>query len=228
MRFWDLSTKERAALKEEDLRAMINVELMEKGVLRVEAPKMEEIAEVELHTRTMFTVECEEKSDRYNKETFPVCWPTEEEAVRFLSSGALVLKRDWRLGNEYQHVAPSTLKVVAIQVYDYAELVNAKSALDENEAKKKRNKEAMDAFAAASKRVEETTRDLWSVYYGAVATAEEMKSLTRTWNDYMEMTGKQPDIAARFLMKAVGRDKLAEFFEWQNITQVPLPEESDA
>ena len=48
--YWDYSEKERAKLTEEEIKELLDVELMTKGIKKITAPELKVIQEVKVNT----------------------------------------------------------------------------------------------------------------------------------------------------------------------------------
>lgn len=229
-RYWDLSEKEKSLLTEEDVKAMVRVELMEKGVVNVEPPQIEEVVETILPTQTAFQLEIK-KGEYGSADTIPIVWNKEEDAATVLAaivaSNGQRMKSDY-LGGEYRKYATQGIEVsmVVAEILNYQDIVNAKAEIEENAAKKRRNTDVKNEYDGALKEIREATEDLWADYWECVEKKRVMENHKKTFEEYVNLAGDE-DMATKFLLKAIGGEAANGLNEWFGMSLFASVENSD-
>lgn len=212
--YWDYSEKERLALSKEEVKALLDLHLMEKGVLKVKAPELVKIEEAPvLNQHKVFKVEA-----GYNAIAFECI----EEAQAFIDLKPMKLDYDYSLDSKYLRAVPLESKVEMVMVYDRTELINASSILKSIKAAKENNDKLEAEFTKANTAVESCLNEVWNDYWLCKNTGEKHEKLINTWKEYLAMTNGDEKVASGFLKKAFSVEKIREASEW---TGVSIPTE---
>lgn len=210
-RYWDLSEKVRACLTEEQIEVLLSYELMERGVVRLPPPILEEIVPVATATTTVYGV----RYGGYHETS--VVFPTSEEAHRFLALKPMALESHYPLA-ERSTRALDDAAVFALSVLGSDALREAKGTLTENHARKDRNEEATKAYEKAEEAITAETADLRKDWHRCQDLERQCRRVLSTWKAYQGMTNGDLSIAWTFLLKAF--PGAADSFKWLG---EPLP-----
>lgn len=231
MQYWDLNESERAALTREQVEAFIAVELMQRGVLRagplvlVDEPPMPEPDGEVFVTRI----------GAYHHGE--VAWRT-EVAARISYDGSLGKLTSKYYGDYPNQVAVQFVEeleeepgheVKRVPVYSaslraqMAEAIDAAaSARSENQRRRTEHKRTLEAQ-------EKALKGMWDDWNECRSQAHEMERIASTLREYVELANGDVEIAAGFLEKTFGAEKIAAARHWGALPIVeitePTPEE---
>ena len=210
--YWDHDTMERAELSEDDVRRLLDFELMEKGVLKL-APFTPATPEpVSLPKVRRFSVK--HASGRYGgEETLDIVFATADDAEAFLRLAPMVRVSDYDTGATY--VKPVVGGSIAPEdTSSETDVLNARSVLTANKQTEARNREAMRAHEEAAKKVHDATNGVWQDWREARFKRERARQILDTLTEYKALTGGNEATARAFLMKAFTADEVGEALAW--------------
>lgn len=210
-RYWDRSEWECAGLIREQVEALLTVELMEKGVVRVEQPELEPVEEVKPATVTIYGISC---GGRYGSpDVLDFGFETIDLADAFTKLKPLKIEKDYGT-NVVMSEPMRDLAVVPRDLPTVAEAATLKSRLDKAAAAKKANKERMDAYNAAVKAVTEATSGVWDDWQECRAKDRKYMKIKTTMAEYVGICGGNTETALAFLEKAFSAEEIAEATNW--------------
>lgn len=230
-RYWDLEERDRAALSAEDVKTYLDVELMERGVLRPRPPVLEPISEVELATRTMFGI----KYDSYHE--LDVVFPTAEAAAAFVALGAMLVKTDYQAGSAKYLEPLSDAAISTRNVTTKEAALAGRAVLRENNARKERNEKAQQEYEKAVDAVDKETRAIWDDWHECRRVVAGHARVLETWVNYVAMARGDEQVAGRFLFKAFTQSQVIDAFKFagvelptapQVVEQAPAPAAEEA
>lgn len=203
-RYWDHSEEERARLTEEEVKDLLAYELMEKGVLRVEAPKFEAVSAVEIPKTPVFTLS---EATGYGSDLpLGIGFDTLEQAEACRGAIRYIREAQW---NEPARIrAPRALQIIAENLPSTRDFAARKALLDENTRRERVNAEAQKEYEAACKMVSDATSDVWSDWFACQKAEARHEKIRRTLAEYRLMTGGDETMARRFLDKAFPREDI--------------------
>lgn len=212
VRYWDLTTKQKSELTQEDIRSLIKIELMEKGVVVPSPPTLVDVQEVvELSQVNVYTVM---SRDKYMSRKIVVAFANEKDAIAFTQMNPLAIDYDYSIGSAYKYVRPLVdLSISVDQYYTYADITQMAAMLRERKAALDSNAKAQSEFTKANKIVEEASQDLFEDWHKANATKRRMEVIKRTLDDYIKTAGDR-ETALKFLNLAFSTAEINEMFNW--------------
>lgn len=221
-RYWDMSERDRAALTTDQVEAMMVVELMEKGVIKVEAPTLREIPELPLKHRTVFIVE--NGNGRYgSREDCGFCWDTIEQAQAFVATMPSKIDSDYQVGSHLQFAKPTrNLAIKQIEICDEQEILNHKAKLSKIEKDKEFNREAMSAHEKALTAQREAGKDVWEDYYRCGELSRKYAKIAAVMKDYVTTCNGDVSMASKFLGKAFSASDISAAAEWLDDVNLQL------
>ena len=211
-RYWDLSERERADLSEEMVRSFINVELMEKGVMRVDPPVLHRIEPVDLPRSTYYFVKFRTEADGYDR-SLDVAFRSVEEAEKFLALKPLHQASDWQTDTASVDIITSAA-IEPKAVVERQVVLNAHLTLKANKEKREANTRAESDWKLAQKAVDEASRGVWSDWHECQEKRARMVRLMRTKAEYELMTNGDAALARSFLLKVTTEELLTEASQW--------------
>ncbi len=217
IRYWDKSERERAELQEEDVRAMLDVERMEKGLTKPRPPAMRTEPDCEPKTVQFFRVGY--KSDRYygSREFFDSIFFTAEDAQAFINLGPRACSSDYQTGDVKYAVEPEDLAIEAVNIATREEINSLKPRLIERKAAREENSKSQTVYDELCTKWDSGADDIWEDWHKQRRTTEKHQSVMDTWEEYKALAGDERT-AATFLGKAFSALDIAAAFEWFEIT----------
>lgn len=211
-RYWDLSEKQRAELTQEEVQAYLTVELMEKGVIRIDEPEYLPVEEVAGPDVLVYRLKAGwRKSD--------IAFRTAEEAANAIK-GAFVISDHYVSGHTTQHVSEETeIEIEASTIYSLDSFTKNKILIDRNKSAEAANKKLRDDYAVAIRAQDEALNGLWDDWNECRGKDRVNKRIVETFNQYVKNCKGQSDIARVFLEKAYTAEQIDEAFVWCNLSE---------
>jgi hypothetical protein len=210
--YWDHTEQERAGMSEEDVRKLLDFELMEKGVLRVAAPVIEDLVDVDLPKKTLYVVK--HGSGHYGtEEKIGLFFSTLEQAQTFIDLKPMIRLHDYDTSKEYAKTMrePSIIREEAANEQD---VLDNRSMLTANKERKQRNAKATQDYEVAARAMEKTLEGVWADWHACKAKASEAQKVIDTLDEYKRLTGGNTELAKTFLAKAFTPERLVAAEEW--------------
>ncbi len=211
--YWDLEPKTRAALSEADVQRYLDVELMLKGVLKVEPLELDPLPELPEIA----------KSNWFKVDGFSLVFETADEALRFSqlrprTTDTKYVGDYWRSSAkiEYLKAEQKPGEVVPVLLATEDEIARHSSALDKRSAAEKSNNEKRDAHAKAMKLTNEALKGLWDDWHERRAEAARHRKVVETFESYVKTAGDR-EVAAKFLLKVFTPEQVGEASEWMGV-----------
>ena len=215
-RYWDRTEKERAEMTREQVQSFIDVELMEKGVLKVEPPQLQPFEEVVLPKATYYEVY---RKGQYGVQGSSVLFLTPEKAQAFIDLGPLWEDSNWNYADKHFAQAGRELSIRSTELPCETDVVNAGSALKRNETIEKNNKELQEGYSNQLKAVEDAASGVWDDWQECQQKAREHKRIIDTRAEYLRLCGNNAMLADTFLAKAFTEDQVKAAKAWFGIEE---------
>lgn len=198
--YWDLTEKERAALDREGVERYIDAELMTKGCLRAEPPKLEPVPgapELPRERYYMLT------GTRYGR---AMLFRTTEDAQTVIDL-CVGEQHSQHIGGDYQNSvdyadAQSEAKIESADLPSLATVTAAKALLDKRAAIEKLNRERQKTYDQALKDQDEVLGGLWDDWRRCQRMADEHERVHSTFQRYVQIADGDEATAAKFLRTA--------------------------
>jgi len=212
--YWDYSEQERAALTSEQVEALMDAELMTKGVLKPVAPKLHVIPASPLGDKiTVFGIRG--KSKYGSDEHVGICFETAELAAKFLELKPMIRDNDYEVGSEFHYAkALSDTNITSETLYSMEQINTHRSSLKNRKSKSEENDKLTSAFAKACKASEDVTRGVWSDWHELQSRKQELEKVIVTFKEYLNMTENNGVLAMNFLRKVFDNHTIKEADEW--------------
>lgn len=216
--YWDLSEADRAALTRDDVARFVDLELMQKGVLKPKPLELLDVTPVELATETYFQIE---GLGSYGEHATigELGFRTESEARAVIEMRPVVVRQEWDLGKTLfaRQISPnSSIKLVTLAAEN--SVLAQRARLKEITAANTENDKRKRAFEEQTKKVDETLRGLWDDWHACVAKAAEMRRVAEVFADYKRMAGGDEAVAKRFLARAFPQSTVTDAQEWTGVS----------
>jgi hypothetical protein len=216
-RYWDLSEKERAALTDTDVEALLSIELMERGVLRVEPPTPEPVPEVPPPKLEVWQVVISQWNHA------PIVFDAAEQAFAFLKLSPMEAKSVY-LGSgsvENAEPYPASASVAKVLMYSAAEIAQHRTVLALAAAASDRNQKAESEYQEALAREQKETSALRDDWRECQRKALNVRKVLGTFDEYKRLAGNEWTASA-FLVKAFDRGTIARAEEWSGVRMLDV------
>lgn len=215
--YWDLSERDRAELTREDVERYADVELMTKGVLRVEAPKLEPVPQAPEPDLEIFTVTAAGHAK------IDIAFATTEQARAFVDLKPMRRDSHYVNGSWIYYVEPETeWKIGAERECSKGLADLRRDEFRQAHEVKARNEKASDAYQKALTAQQEALSDMWSDWHRQQGKAHNLKRVVDTLESYTLTASGDRSVAFRFLRKAFDDETILEAVEWFEF-EVPQP-----
>lgn len=220
-RYWDLSEKQRAELSQEEVAAFLTVELMEKGVVKVEEPEYLPVEEIPGPDLVVYRLKAGWRKSE-------IAYLSAEEAAN-ASKNAVVLADHYASGNTTNHVSEDKeIEIEPQKVYSLDSFTRNKVMIDRNKAAEASNKQLRDDYATAIRAQDDAMNGLWDDWNECRGKDRVNKRVVETYNQYLKNCKGQADIAFVFLSKAYTVEQIREAFAWCGIPSPVFPDPPEA
>ena len=211
-RYWNLSEQERATLTREQVEAFLAVELMEKGVTKVEPPSLHAIEEITIEATEYFEVQY--KGEYSSPDPTSFVFVTTEQAKAFIDAAPLKKDNDWR-ANDQNFARPCLeMAIVPIQLPTQQAVLNNKAELSKIKELKTANEAASAAYHKACEAVNEAVNGVWEDWREYCSKAAQHEQVQATLAEYRELCKGDNDMAMEFLSKAYDRKAISAASDW--------------
>lgn len=209
--YWDFTEQERAEMTREQVQNLLDAELMTKGVLKVVAPKLEEVPSVSVpQTQTFYRIEHKDSRYSYSSDLSTFAFSKSETAARFLNE----MPQKVHTHGEITFVEPlENLRIVPVQCLTHADYIKIKAELDAADAVRRRNATLENEYHKASKKMNEVLQGVWDDWANCRETRDQHRALLNTFEEYVRIAGDEA-IAVTFLRKAYKDNQIAEAYKW--------------
>ena len=216
--FFDLTEKQMSQLTSDEVKEFVAYHLMVKGVPQPVEPVYWDIEEPDIPSRVMYKVEFTEE-DGWVSTSPDVLFDSQEEAMKagelFCKSGKISTS-EYLNGSSYKYTkGPAHMKVVTVPVYTKKDIDESRSLLNQADLKRKQNEEAKRMYNRALEEADKATSDIWDAHSVACSKALDMDRIKATHTTYNELAS-DPETALLFLENTYGKDKVADYLEWEN------------
>lgn len=211
-RYWDLSEQERSKLTAEQLDAMLVVELMEKGVLKVEKPDVEPVEEIKLGKTVYFEIQ---RRGEYGMTGTALLFTDAVKAQTFIELQPLWEDSRYEYGHDRKFAMPGReLTIKSVELPTELEVVNMAGILSKNKAAEEANKTKLAEYTKAVKAVEDATEGVLDDWQTCRAKARDAAKVKDTLVEYLGLCDGNQATALTFLARAFDEDRIAEAKAW--------------
>lgn len=224
-RYWDYSEKERSEMEREQVQSLLDVELMEKGVLKVKPLVLREVTRVNPgDAKNLFQIVFKGK---YGSETVSeFAFETMEQAKALIDLNPQFTDYDYSVGDKFRYYKPMLeAKIQPVELYPECVIANAKSKLKEAKAIEDENTKAKAEHDKDCREVEKACSGVWDDWNDCRSRASEHHRVIDTLADYTKTAG-DTETAMRFLRKVYSDERIQEAHEWFGM-ECPVLSESE-
>lgn len=208
--YFDFEEKERAAMTEGEVSALLDAELMVNGVLKIERPAPHPIPDLPtLAQEQWFKVG-------------GVYFRTAEQAQKFIELAPHDDGYESEVGYDVRFAKPYsggwTLSgiptIEPTQLYRREDVIANSKILKQAKAAKEANEKAEQEYAKAAKAMSAVTDHVWSDWLALGQKRDRFTFVFETFDSYVKMAGGDEVVAGRFLLKAFSKDEIDEAASW--------------
>jgi hypothetical protein len=208
--YWDFTEKERAEMTRENVEALLDVELMTKGVLKVNPPVLEPEVEVPLLKDTAWFKVGE------------LVFDTLEQAKTFMGlsphkSNYEYLGGGWANKLEYSERYTAD-KVEMVMLKSHDDVLTHKAALEKARGVTDRNAKAKEEFQKQSNSQAKVFDGVWEDWSRQRDKLESHKRVFATFETYLKLSEGNDVTAARFLFKAIAPKDVFDAYEYMGMS----------
>lgn len=202
--YWDYAEEERARITEEEIKGLLDIELMSKGVKKITAPELKPIQEVKVVSETWFEVD-------------GVFFKDAETAQKFLVLNPMKSTYDYACGYDYHYAYPIGQTIEQKNLYSQQEVLNLATILKQNKQAKEFNEKLLSEYDKNIKEQNKVLDEVWSDWWRCKERASELQKIIDTKTEYLKMTDNNEDLAMNFLKKIYSEEDIKEALERSNI-----------
>lgn len=220
--YWDYSDIERAAFTDAQVTALLDVEMMEKGVLKPKPPQLEIINTPDNLGGKQQFFGVTGKGKYGSDETYDIVFASAELAQRFLELKPLKQDYDYEVGSDFKFAMPiSEASIKTVDLFEQETIMVAKSSLKKNKAGRDSNERLTSAYNKACTEANKVTNKVWEDWHCVRATQDELSRVVSTFKEYKKLASDD-GIALVFLGKIFDADTIQQAREWFP-DEVPTP-----
>lgn len=201
--YWDYSERERSRMTQEEVQGLMDVELMTKGVKKIEAPVLKEIKAVSVGKEVWFEVD-------------GVYFKSADDCQKFLALSPKKAMYDYACGYDYTYATEIDTRIEQKELYSRQGLLDLATVLKENKAAKEYNEKVTNEYEKAVKGVLKVTNGVWEDWYVCRDKAARLKGVINTSAEYVRLADGNKEVARQFLLKIYTEDEIKEAEEWFN------------
>lgn len=202
MKFSEMSNETKASMTEEQIRKHVEIEMMEGDILKVDKPENFDVEMPYLKTETYYVVG-------------NIYFQKQKHAEQFLTLNPRKDSYDWKVASSLRFTERIEPEITIKQMYIEDEirekgqdLIEYRKQKEDYEAKKRKYDNYISARNAIADRI-------WSEHESAKKIIDERMQIIDTYNEYIELTNSDKELAYTFLVKHFGEEKVKE----ANITE---------
>lgn len=200
--YWDYTEKERAAFTREEVEGFLDRELMERGVLKVIAPKLELVeSEPAMRRETWYSVG-------------GLLFKTVDDANAVVNLHPHKEGYNWSADYKYKYAETVETEIQQVQLYVRADVDAFAKILAKNKRAKEANEKANSEYMKASTAQDKVLDGVWSDWSGCRDKADKNQKVLDTASEYIRMTESNRDLAREFLGKAFSESEITSAEEW--------------
>ena len=192
--YWSYVEKERSEFTEEQVQALLDVELMEKGVLKVKAPELRKIDVVEIPRTRIFRVD--------NINGRDVAFSTIEQARAFMLLKPMGIDYDWQVSSKVEYPVPIEGNIKEEEIYSRQGVLDMGAQLKKKKADEEHNEKVTEEYREATKKVDRVLNDVWDDWHACRELAAQHAKVRATLEEYQMIADGNKRTAATFLLKA--------------------------
>ena len=205
--YWDYQEHERAEMSMQDVEQLLDVELMTKGVAKVEPPEY-------------ITDNVPAMPDLTQKEYFQIgdcdlLFATSQQAAAVLKQNPLKTSYNYNsTGYDYKYPVQVEPVIKTILMYDPAELGEYAKRIQEVKRIQGLNAELKSDYEKATKAQNEVFQGVWDDWNEQRNRLKRMQRIQTTYDEYVKMADGNATAAKKFLVKTYSRDDIIAASLW--------------
>ncbi len=213
--YWDYTDQERANFTEDQVRSLLDVELMEKGVLKPQPPVLQPLTTLDSLGGRVKYYGVSATGKYGSSDDFGVVFETIEQAEAFIALKPMKSDYDYQVGTNHQYTIPMRQPSIQVKEFYSFETINAcKSELKKNAAAAEANSKAQSEYNTAVDAADKVTQGVWNDWHAQRNVKSSMERIVATYRDYLKLAGDDRNIALSFLEKAYPAEKIELVREW--------------
>jgi hypothetical protein len=193
--YWEYTTAEKVKMTEDDVKALLDIELMTRGFKKVNPLVLKPIEEIKLETETWF-------------EVCGILFPSATKAQEFLALEPRIYSYQISYDYKYAELAKSVIEQKLL--YKKQDVLNLATVISQNTATKKENEKAIEEFEKAHKEQEAVLNCVWEDYWECQRHQRALDEIIATKQEYLRMTEGNEEVAIQFLKRIYSETEITE------------------
>jgi hypothetical protein len=175
-RYWDLETKEKAALTTEQIERFLQIDMMENGIEPAIKPDLRPVPEAPNPSVTMF-------------ECGGIYFETAALAREFASLKPYRSDYDYKIGYEFTTTKPLKTSINEVYFYSDSQLMQCREALLEAKGAREHNAAENNRYEKQTENISLASEHLYADYYEACAKIRKAEKIVGMYNEYKDLAG---------------------------------------
>jgi hypothetical protein len=214
-RYWDFTEKQRANMAREQVDALLDFELMEAGIVKVDPPVFQPIEKIEVDRISIFEIKYEAPTS-YGSTSLKLAFRNAEDAAAFIALNPLLIDSKYEYG-QTNFAVDAAYSIEPKEYPPFSSAVKLAAKLKANEAAKSENERLQSAYLKECKIVDDATKNVWDDWHECRARQEKYQRIINTRTDYIRLSEGNESVADSFLKKAFPQPDIAAAYEWFDI-----------
>lgn len=212
--YWDYSEMERSELTEDQIKSLLDVELMTAGALKPVAPKLKEVSPNPLGEKAkFFNIQAKDKYG--SQSSVDVCFANIEDANKFLALKPFIRDYEYEIGSDYYYAKPITEAAIKVdELYSQEQINSYRSVMKQRRSATEENERLTKLYTTACAKSEKITEGVWKDWYACHAQRGDMQAVVDTFKDYLKLTEGNSELALTFLAKAFDAETIESARQW--------------
>lgn len=206
-RYWDLSEKERAALTQEQVDHYIDVDLMEKGVVKPLEPKYLDETAPTVRTIKKFVLKLGYSS------VDGIAFETADDAQNAIAY-CLGVSTDYFAGQSWKYISSDPISIEQTELYYKHEVNDARKEFERASRNKAENDKIRKEYQSALDAISNASEDLIDDWHKCQQLEYRYSQIMDLRKRYIEMSDGNVEIVEKFLAKAYLDDEIEKAKAW--------------
>jgi hypothetical protein len=211
-RYWDFTEKQRSEMTGDQVRAFLDVELMEKGVAKIATPELQPVQEVALPKASYYEIQ---RKGEYSTTGTGILFDTADKAAAFIALSPLWEESKYEFGSDKKYVQPGReMGMAVVSLPTEADVSNCAVVLKQNRSVEEANRKANSEYGTAITAVEEATKGVWDDWHDCREKATRCAKVKATREEYLKLCDGNVTTADAFLAKVFSVEAIAKADDW--------------
>lgn len=195
MSYKDLSQDELAEMSDSEIETLIRRELMEQGIKEFEDPGEFDLPKPHIKVHKLYEVE-------------GIKFATSALAEKFLALNPFTSDYHWKVGNDFRFAKQVDREIKIVELYDKEDVEEHGNLLVAWNSQYRRWEERKRYYEAYMSRRNGIYSEVWAAVTKSREAAQEAADILKSWHEYITLANGDREVAAKFLIKTYGEEKV--------------------